>query len=187
MKTLLTKFRLSNALDEKAGEPVPDSLREKISACPELREFAQRAASLDRGLRRPPAVPAADATLHESIMGAVRARAAAAGSSGELMQFGARRSSPLPFARVPIRIGLATAFAAFAVIAIWLAVRPPAQVLPPSASNAQTMAAAQLVLDVSGEISRTVPGSVVAPLSNELACVDHDIRDTTQFLLAVLP
>jgi len=170
MKTLLTKFRLSNALDETAGGPIPDSLRDKLNACPELREFAQRTVALDRGLRHPPAVPPADAALHESIMEAVRTSTAQSSSS-----------------RAPTRIGLATAFAAFAVIAIWLAVRPPAQVAPPTASNAQTMAAAQLVLDMGGEISRTVPGSVVAPLSNELACVDHDIRDTTQFVLAVLP
>jgi hypothetical protein len=187
MKTLLTQFRLSNALDEKAGGPIPDSLREKISARPELREFARRAAALDRGLRRPPAVPPADATLHASIMEAVRASAAEAGSSGVAVRFGDRGISPLPNGETSTRIGLATAFAAFAVIAIWLAVRPPRQVFPATASNTQTMDAAQLVLDMSGEISRTVPGSVVAPLSNELACVDHDIRDTTQFVLAVLP
>jgi hypothetical protein len=176
MKNLLTKFRLSNALDEKAGGPLPDALREKIAACPELRDFAQRAAALDRGLRRPPAGPGADAMCHQSIMRAVRASAAESAASGA-------GCSPLPFGRAPMTIG----FAAMAAIAIWLAVRPPAPGLPAGASNAQSLAAAQIVLDVSGEISRSMPDAVVAPLSNELACVDHDIRDTTQFILGVLP
>ena len=170
MKKLLTKFKLSNALDEEARGPVPDSLREKISACPELRDFARRAAELDRALRRPPAVPATDATLHPFIMRAVRASAA----------------EPAP-RRMPMRIGLATAFAALAVMGIWLAARPPAPSFPSTPSRAQTLAAAQFVRDMSGEISRSVPGAVVAPLSNELACVDHDIRETTKFILATLP
>jgi hypothetical protein len=170
MKKLLTKFKLSNALDENAGEPVPESLREKISACPELRDFAQRAAGLDRALRHPPAVPASDATLHQSIMRAVRAGTAA----------------PAP-TRVPVRIGLAAAFAALAAMGIWLAARPAGSALPTAKSGEQTLAAAQRVLDMGGEISRSMPGAVVAPLSDELACVDHDIRDTTKFVLAVLP
>lgn len=170
MKKLLTKFKLSNALDEAAGGPVPDSLQKKISACPELRDFAQRAAALDRALRHPPAVAVTDATLHNSIMRAVRASAA--------------ESAP---GRVPMRIGLATALAALAAIGIWLAARPPARSFPAAPSDAQTLAAAQIVLDMGGEISRSVPAAVVAPLSNEWACVDHDVRDTTRFILAALP
>jgi hypothetical protein len=170
MKKLLTKFKLSNALDKEAVGPVPDSLREKISACPELRDFAQRTAALDRALRLPPAVVAADASLHHSIMRAIRANAA--------------ESAP---GRVPIRIGLASALAALAVIGIWLAARPPTQSLPVAPSDAQRLAAAQMVLDMGREVSRSVPAAVVAPLSNEWACVDHDIRDTTRFILAALP
>ncbi len=170
MKKLLTKFRLSNALDQEAGAPVPDSLRREISACPELRDFAQRAAALDRALRHPPAAPAADAGLHHSIMRAVRASAPEAAPR-----------------RVPIRIGFAAAFAAVAAVGIWLAARPPAPGFPPTPSEAQTLAAAQIVLNMGGEISRSVPPAVVAPLSNEWACVDHDIRDTTRFILAALP
>jgi hypothetical protein len=170
MKNLLTKFRLSNALDDENRRPVPDSLREKIGAGPEVRDFAQRTAALDRALRRPPAVPPADATLHHSIMRAVRASV----------------PEPAP-SRVPMRIGLATAFASLAVVALWLAARPPAPGLRAAPSEAQTMAAAKIVMDIGGEISRSVPGAVVAPLSNELDSVDHDISDTTKFILASLP
>lgn len=84
-------------------------------------------------------------------------------------------------------IGLATALAALAAIGIWLAARPSARNFPAAPSDAQTLAAAQIVLDMGGEISRSVPAAVVAPLSNEWACVDHDVRDTTRFILAALP
>lgn len=170
MKKLLMKFRLSNALDDGAARPVPDALRQKIGAWPELRDFAQRAAALDRAFRRPPPVHPADPTLHHSIMRAVRATAAT--------------SVPR---RMPMRLGFATASVALAAIAIWLAARSAAPVLLTAQPDAKVFAAAQTVLDLGSEVSRSVPGAVVAPLSNEWASVDHDIRDTTQFILAAVP
>ncbi|HUD49040.1 MAG TPA: hypothetical protein VMR33_19575 [Candidatus Baltobacteraceae bacterium] len=171
MKKLLTKFKLSNALDREGGGPVPDSAQENVGACAELRDFAERTAAVHRALRRRPDVAAADGTLHDSIMRVVRASAA--------------ESAPR---RAPARLGFAMgAAAAVAAIGIWLAERPAAPSAPAAVSHAQTFAAAQAVLDMGGELSRTVPSAVVAPLSNEWACVDHDIRDTTRFVLAVLP
>jgi hypothetical protein len=169
MKNLFAKFRLSNALDDKAAGPLPDALGEKISDNPELRDFAQRTESLDRALRHSPAVPAADSSLHNSIMRAVRA--------SELEP--APRFNPMTF-------GLATAGLAMAVIGIWLALRPATSGFPRQ-SNARSLAAAQAVIDMGSEISRSVPSSMVGPLTNELACVDHDIQDTTKFVLAMLP
>jgi hypothetical protein len=165
MKKLLTKFRLSNVLDEKSGTPTADSLGKQIGACSELRDFAQGVAAVDRALRHRPAVPAADEPLHRSIMGAVRSHAA----------------EPAP-SRVTLNLGLATAFAALAVIGIWLAVRSPA-----NPSEARRKEAEKLVMEISGELSRPMPVAVVAPLSNEWASVDHDIRNTTRFILAALP
>jgi hypothetical protein len=128
---------------------------------------------VDRALRHRPVVPATDTTLHHSIMRAVRANAA--------------ESAP---GRVSLRIGLAAGLAGLAAVAaigIWLAARPPAPNLAAAASNAQTLAAAQIVVDMGREVSRSVPAALVAPLSNEWACVDHDVRDTTRFILATLP
>ncbi len=172
MKKLLAKFRLSNALDEKPGEPIPDSLGEKINASPELRDFAQRTSVLDRALRRPPAAPVADPALHHSIMRAVRDSISA--------------EEPAP-RRMPMGIGVATAFAFVAVIGLWLAARPPAHRLATGQSEEQNLAVARNLMEIGGEISRSVPPAMVAPLSNEWACVDHDVRDTTQFILASLP
>jgi hypothetical protein len=170
MKTLLIKFRLSNALDQKSGAPLPDSLGKQITACPELRDFAQRAAAVDRALRNPPVVPSPDETLHRSIMRAVRVHAA----------------EPAP-SRLPMKWGLAAAFGAVAVGCVWLAVRSPAPRWSAEPSEAQKKEAVQVVMEIGGELSRPVPVAVVAPLSNEWASVDHDIRNTTRFILAALP
>jgi anti-sigma factor RsiW len=70
MKSWLTKFRISTALD--SGKPLPPSLRQKITADPELEHFAQQAQALGRPVL---CLPSADPSLHDSIMRAVRASA----------------------------------------------------------------------------------------------------------------
>jgi hypothetical protein len=170
MKKLLTKFRLSNALDDGSGSQIPDSLRDTVNASPELKDFSKRADALDRALRqRPNASPSAP-SLHQSIMRAVRSSATE--PAPEPMRFG---------------FGLATLTAGLAVaaIAVWLAVRPSTPGTSVK-SREQSLAAAQVVIDMGGQLPQSVP-SVVSPLTNELACVDHDIQDTTKFVMAMLP
>jgi hypothetical protein len=70
MKLLLTKFRISAALD--AGKQLPASLRQKIAAEPELEHFAHRTQALHWTLRNP---PLAAPSMHDSIMRAVRVSA----------------------------------------------------------------------------------------------------------------
>ena len=170
MKKLLTKFRLSNALDDKPCESLPDHLREAVDASADLKDFSKKTSTLDRALRRHPNVPQIDASLHDSIMRAIRLSAAG--------------SSPEP----PwLRFGLATGTAglAIAAIAIFLAVRPATSGSSVK-THAQSFAAAQVVIDMGDQLPRSVP-SVVSLLTNELACVDHDIQDTTKFVMAMLP
>jgi hypothetical protein len=167
---LWTKFRISNALDKKV---VPDSLRQKIEATAETREYSRQMANLDRALRDQPMPPSAPDTLHQSIMRAVRA------SSHET--HASRRTSM-------IWISSTSAAAAAIAICIWIIARPAPQSPPQIASQGeQTLAAAQRAWDVSKEVSRTMPAAVVGPLSNELASVDQDVRNTTKFILATLP
>ncbi|HEX4122675.1 MAG TPA: hypothetical protein VH619_18835 [Verrucomicrobiae bacterium] len=133
----------------------------------------RQAAELDRALRRTPAVPPVDAALHQSIMRAVRAGANAAETTPK---------------EAPGKLWLAMAVSATAAICLWLVTRPGSGSLPATPSeSAQTLAVAQGVLDMGAEVSRSVPAVVVSPLSNELASVDHDIRNATQFVLATLP
>jgi len=70
MKSWLTKFRISNAMD--SGKPLPPSLREKIAADPELEHFIRQSQALGRPVVH---LPSADPSLHDSIMRAVRASA----------------------------------------------------------------------------------------------------------------
>jgi hypothetical protein len=70
MKSWLTKFRISAALD--AGKPLPESLRRAIAADAELERFTRRTEALGAALRRPTPVEPA---MHDSIMRAVRAAA----------------------------------------------------------------------------------------------------------------
>jgi hypothetical protein len=102
MKSWLTKFRISTALD--SGEPLPPSLRQKIAADPELEHFAHQAQALGRPLLR---LPSAGPSLHDSIMRAVRASAQ-------------RREQPR---RAPMFSWLAAsaAFAATVMFCLWLA------------------------------------------------------------------
>jgi hypothetical protein len=167
---LWTKFRISNALDNAS---ISDSLRQKIEASPETRDFSRQMGDLDRALRDQPPLPSAPDTLHQSIMRAVRA------SSHE--------AQPPRRAGI-IWISFASAAAAAVAICIWLIAHPTPQSPPAIASQgAQTLAAAQRAWDMSKEVSRTMPAAVVGPLSNELASVDQDVRDTTKFILATLP
>jgi hypothetical protein len=70
MKSWLTKFRISNALD--SGKQLPPGLREKIASDPELEHFTREAQTLSWPMVH---LPSADPSLHDSIMRAVRASA----------------------------------------------------------------------------------------------------------------
>lgn len=112
MKSMLTKFKISTALD--SGKPLPDSLRQKIAADPELERFANRAQSLGRpaGITMP-----GDPSLHDSIMRAVRA----AGQREELR-------------RAPVFSWLAASatVAALAVVCLWMVLPRPSASLRPA-------------------------------------------------------
>jgi hypothetical protein len=161
MKSWLTKFRLSAALD--ADQPMPESLRQKISADPELQRFARRTEALGRALRNPPPPP--DPSLHDSIMRAVRA---------------SRREQPR---RAPLAAWLipSSALSALALAGVWVAFHHRA---PTGAPSLDTPA---IVLEMSESMPGAMPSAVLAPLSNEWARVDRDIQNTTQILLASLP
>lgn len=70
MKSWLTKFRISNALD--AGKPLPETLRRKVAADAELERFVDCGEAVGRSLR---SATIAAPLLHEGIMRAVRVAA----------------------------------------------------------------------------------------------------------------
>jgi hypothetical protein len=161
MKSLLTKWRISAALD--SGQPLPESLQREIAADPELQRFARKSEALGQTLQNvQPSVP----PLHDSIMRAVRAAA--------------RREEPRT---APVWSWLATSGAVAAVVALclyWGVVRP--RVVAARALNEPG-----IVLDNCARMPATMPSFAMAPLSNEWARVDHNLQDTAQVLMASLP
>ena len=161
MNSWWIKFRISNALD--SGKPLSASLRQKISADPELERFARRMQALRQPLR---SLAPSDPSLHDSIMRAVR------DSSRREQQ---RRSPILSW------LAASATVAALAVICLWVAWPRPAQ---PGRTSLDGPA---MVLEMSETMPAAIPSAVMAPLSNEWARVNHDVQHTTQILLASLP
>jgi ferric-dicitrate binding protein FerR (iron transport regulator) len=161
MKSWLTKFRISAALD--AGKPLPQSLRQRIATDPELERFTRRTEALGRALRSvPPAAP----SQRDSIMRAVGAAA--------------RQEQPRR-ALAPSWLAASAAVAALAVMLLWTAFHRPASPGP------QSLDGAVMVLQMSEQMPDAMPRMVMAPLSDEWARVDRDLKDTTQVLLASFP
>jgi hypothetical protein len=161
MKSWLSKWRISAALD--AGQPLSESLRRKIAADPELERFAKRTQALGQTLR---SLPPSGLPLHDSIMRAVRDAA--------------RREQPR---HAPVLTWLAAwgAVAALAVVCLYLGF------LRPKPPGSQALDGPVMVLEMSENMSATMPSYVMSPLSDEWARVDRDLQSTTQVLLASLP
>jgi len=161
MKSWLAKFRISAALD--ARKPLPESLRQKIAADPELERFTRRTEALGRVLR---SVPTAESGLHDSIMRSVRDAA--------------RREQPSR-SLAPSWFWPAAAVAGLAIVCTWATFHRPT---PP---GRQSLDGAFMVLEVSEQMPNTMPKMVMEPLSDEWARVDQDVQDTTHVLLASFP
>jgi hypothetical protein len=161
MKSWLAKFRISTAMD--SGKPLPESLRQKIAADPELERFTRRTEALGRALR---SVPPAQPALHDSIMRSVRNAA--------------RREEPRR-ALVSSWLTAAATVAALTIACGWAIYHRPAT------AGRQSLDGAVMVLEMSEQMPNTMPKMVMAPLSDEWARVDHDVQNTTQVLLASFP
>jgi len=161
MKSWLSKWRISTALD--AGKPLPESLRRKIAADPELERFTKRTQALVQTLRKlPPSGP----PLHDSIMRAVRDAARSKQS---------RRAPVLSWLAAS---GVVAALAAACLYVTYFRAKLPGK---------QALDGPVLVLEMSENMQTSMPSLVMSPLSNEWALVDHDLQDTKQVLLASLP
>ncbi|MCX6923428.1 MAG: hypothetical protein NT154_09515 [Verrucomicrobia bacterium] len=167
MKLWFAKMRISAALD--TGERPSAKLSQRVSRSPELRGFQQELTTLDRALKQAAPRPEAPAALHRSIMQAVRA--------AERPVAARREWALLRWAPVPVLAGIV-------LVALWWGMRNPAG--QPTRST-QSLATATAALELGGQIARTAPGAVFAPLTDELARLNRDLDNTAQFLLASVP
>jgi hypothetical protein len=170
MNAWFAKFRISAALD--GPKPLSPSLRRRIAASERLGRFAARCAALDRALKQSTPLPAAPPSLHSSILAAVRAHACPPAARPGLA---ALRWAPAAALGLCLALILAGAW--------WLQRRPP----QPPGPIAQALAAPSAALDLGGQMTHAMPAAVIAPLSNELDCLNRDLDHTAQFLLANLP
>ena len=167
MKTWISRLRISLALD--ADEQPSTRWRRWPRASAELRALEEEMVALDRALKETAPKVEAPASLHGSIMQAVRA--------AERPATPARQPTVLRWLPAPAMALM------LILVVLWVMHRPartPAQ-------DAQTLATATSALHFGNEMVQTMPSAMVAPLSDELDRLNQDLDKTAQFLLASLP
>jgi hypothetical protein len=171
MKSWLTKFRISSALD--ADSSSSPSKRRTVANSDETRRFEETIQTLDRTLRNQPPRSEAAPDLHATIMNAVRASRASTPA----------RRSPLFVRWLP-----APAFAVLALSGLWWALHRPPDVAVHTPRHDHTgLLAIGAAMEAGDNATRTLPPAVVAPLSDELGRVNLDLENTAKFLLTSLP
>jgi hypothetical protein len=171
MKSWLKQFTISNALNER--KPLPPAMGRAIHRSEELRRFAENSVALERAFKKQLPAVKTSAELHASIMRAVRAAARA------------------PYAEAqpgwPQRIP-ASALALLILLGIFLTAehsRNPRTNNQPMVSP--TLADSRSALELGSNLVRAGTTAVMSPMANELQCLDRDLNNTKEFLVASLP
>ena len=171
MKSWLTKFRISSAIDER--KPLPPTFARAVAQSAELRRFVENMAVLDEALKTARPTPVASASLHAGILRAIQSAEAADTDGWEQFQ-----SRLIP----------ASALGLVILIGVFGVVRPYRSLETVSlAPGSPTVAVVSTALETGGEIVRTVPSITVSPLSDELARLNRDVTNAQNYLLASLP
>ena len=171
MKTWLTKFRISNALDNRKS--LPPAVERAVAQSEELRRFAEIAADLDQALKNSRPVPETSASLHAAIMRAVRT---------------AEPEPAYDWQKIWPRLIPATALALLVLLGIFGAsnyFRQPAAILQPA--ELSSLAVASSVLETGGQLIHEMPDAALSPLSDEMQRLNRDLDGAKKFLLASLP
>ena len=171
MKTWLTKFRISNALDNRKS--LPPAVERAVAQSEELRRFAEIAADLDQALKNSRPVPETSASLHAAIMRAVRT---------------AEPEPAYHWQKIWPRLIPATALALLVLLGIFGASnysRQPAAILQPA--ELSSLAVASSVLETGGQLIQEMPDAALSPLNEEMQQLNRDLDGAKKFLLASLP
>jgi hypothetical protein len=171
MKSWLIKFRISSALDDR--EPLPPAVRAAMTRSEEARRFAENSRALDQALKSQWPRPGASASLHASIMRAVRA--------------GAHAPVTEPHPAWPRWIPV-TGLALLVFLGVFLAIHfsrhPGAKA---QYAELPSLAAASSALELGGSLIREAPAAVMSPLSDEMQRLERDWDNAKRFLFATLP
>jgi hypothetical protein len=166
MRSLFTKFCISNALD--SGKTLSPKLQRKIESDAELRAFAESVSRLDRGLT-PPETAELPPFSHQAIMRAVKSAQADSEPEGV---------TPFRLKWLPV--------AGCAVLLLagvwWFARRAPSP-----APELASVESAPAAIGAGDPVAQDLTATVVAPLSEEWHRLSLDWDKTAEFLLANLP
>ena len=171
MKTWLTKFKISNALDDR--KPLSPAIQRAMAQSEDLRGFAEKSVALDQALKNSRPAPEASASLHASILRAVRA------------------AEPTPVFSWQIfwpRLIPVSALAVLVFIGVFAANNFSRH--PDAGSKhveSSSMAAASSALELGGTLMREMPDAALSPLSEEMQRLNLDLASAQKFLLASLP
>jgi len=171
MGTTQFQMRISNALNER--KPMPPALAQAIAQSEELLRFAENSQALDHALRVQLPKPGASASLHASIMRAVRA-------AGCVPATETRSLWPRWIAvAAPVVLALTGLFLASEFFRI------PNDGMQPD--NPRNLAAASSALELGGNLVREAPAIAMSQLSEEMQRLDSDVAKAKEFLVASLP
>jgi len=168
MNTWLTKWRISNAMDDRGS--FPPAVKIALAQSAELRQFAADAAALELALTHARPGPATSPALHASIMRAVQFA-----EPVRSFAWPEYRSRLMPAAALALLLLLS-------MFSVWRFTKP-SEVIAPSSS----MAVAGTALDTGCQLVRAMPDTALSPLTNERQWLDRDLVSAQEFLLASLP
>ncbi|MDB6063816.1 MAG: hypothetical protein JWR26_24 [Pedosphaera sp.] len=171
MKSFLAKLRISNALDVR--KPLPPASRRTIPSTKDERQFAEISSALDTALRASKPEPQVPASLHTSIMRAIR--------SGVSSQ---TQSRQIPWLRSFAAPSLAL-LALFAVL--WFNHKSSRVKTVSTVAERQPLQAASSALELAGNTLESAPTAAMAPLADEMQRLSLDVDNARQFLLASFP
>jgi len=167
MNTWLTKWRMSNAIDDRGS--FPPAVKTALAQSAELRQFAEDAAALELALTHSRPIPAASPALHASIMRAIRSPEPA-------------RACACPEYRSRLMPAAALALLLLSAFGAWRLTKR-SEVISPATS----MAVAGTALETGCQLVRAMPDTALSPLTNERLWLDRDLVRAREFLLASLP
>ena len=171
MKTWLTKWRISHALDERKA--LSPAVERALAESAELRRFAADAAAVDQAFTQARPQPTDAPSLHTAILGAIRS---------------AEPATSFRWQDIWPRLIPATTLAILIIMSVCLAsrsVHPTQQVAKFDA--AASLGTASYALEMSGNLMCSIPDTALSPLSEEILMLNRDLTNAQDFLLASLP
>lgn len=171
MKTWLTKWKISNALDDR--QSLSPAIKRAVAQSEELRRFAETAAGVDQALKNPRPTTETPASLHAAVMRAVR---------------NAEPEPTFDWQKFWPRLLPATAVALLVLLGIFGAshfFRPTTVVSQPAESSSLDIASS--ALETGGTFVRAMPAATLSPLNDEMRRLRRDLDGTKKFILASLP